>query len=208
MVDAGTGVPEVSVEWYRDVVELADRSPEPVRWFAAHFTEGSVVLLGLLLLLAAWRRLGGSPRDRARVLVAPVAVVLAYGLSELVKTVVDEERPCRNLVEVSIVAAECPPTGDWSFPSNHSTIAGALAAAVVLLWPRLGLLAVPLALLAAFSRTFVGVHYPHDVLAGVLLGALVTTALVLTLTGTVAHLLRRRTRPPVPEAAAGPARRP
>ncbi|WBB78098.1 phosphatase PAP2 family protein [Micromonospora sp. WMMD882] len=182
-------VPGFSVEWYQDVVEVADRSPEPVRWFAAHFTEGSVVLLGLLLLAAAWRRFGGPARDRAATLVAPVAVLLAYGSSEWLKTVVDQERPCRGLTGLTIVAGHCPPSGDWSFPSNHATTAGALAAATVLLCPRLGWLAVPLALLAAASRTFVGVHYPHDVLAGVLLGALVVTALLLTLPGPVGRRL-------------------
>ncbi|MEV0327082.1 phosphatase PAP2 family protein [Micromonospora echinospora] len=197
MVDLPEDVPQVSVEWYRDIVEFADRTPEPVQWFAAHFTEGSVVLLGLLFLLAAWRRFGGTSRDRAAALVAPVAVVLAYGLSEWIKTLFDQERPCRALADLAIVAGHCPPTGDWSFPSNHSTIAGALAATTLVLGLRLGLLAVPLALLAAFSRTFVGVHYPHDVVAGVLLGALVGTVLLMTLTGPVAHLLdRRRTGPP------------
>ncbi|BCL15114.1 phosphatase PAP2 family protein [Micromonospora sagamiensis] len=197
LVDTPGDVPRFSTEWYRDIVEFADRTPEPVQWFAAHFTEGSVVLLGLLFLLAAGRRFGGTSRDRAAALVAPVPVVLAYGLSEWIKTLVDQERPCRALTDLTIVAGHCPPTGDWSFPSNHSTIAGALAATILLLRPRLGLLAVPLALLAAFSRTFVGVHYPHDVVGGVLLGGLVGAALLVMLTGPLAHLLdRRRTGPP------------
>ncbi|SCL38006.1 undecaprenyl-diphosphatase [Micromonospora pallida] len=196
-VDTWTGVPGFSEEWYRDIVEFAGRTPEPVRWFAAHFTEGSIVLLVLLFLLASGRRFGGTSRDRAATLVAPVAVVLAYGLSEWIKTLVDQERPCRALTDLVIVAGHCPPPGDWSFPSNHSTIAGALAATTLLLRPRLGLLAVPLALLAAFSRTFVGVHYPHDVVGGLLLGTLVGTVLLVTLSGPVAHLLdRRRTGPP------------
>src|SRR5690606_6286507 len=71
--------------------------------------------------------------------------------------------------------------------SNHATIAGATAATVVLLSRRLALLAVPLALLAAFSRTFVGVHYPHDVLAGLLLGAVVAVTATLLLAPTTAR---------------------
>lgn len=46
--------------------------------------------------------------------------------------------------------------GDWSWPSNHATVAGALAAA-----PVVG-----------------GVHYLHDVTAGLALGVLVTVAMV------------------------------
>ena len=90
----------------------------------------------------------------------------------MLKSVVDEDRPCRT-VGRAIIAGTCPPPGDWSFPSNHATMAGALAVTTLLLSRRLGLVALPLAVLAAFSRVFVGVHYPHDVVAGVLLGALV-----------------------------------
>ncbi|WP_433389158.1 phosphatase PAP2 family protein [Micromonospora sp. KLBMP9576] len=204
MIDANTpGVPELSVEWYQDIVDFAADTPEPVQWFAGHFTEASILLLGALWLIAAVSRLRGGPRDRAYVLVSPVPVVLAYGCSELWKTVVDQERPCRALAtELAIIANECPPTGDWSFPSNHSTIAGGLAVAILLLSRRLGLVAVPLAALAAFSRTFVGVHYPHDVLAGVLLGALFAAVLTPLFARPVAGLLRRRARQaerPVPD---------
>ncbi|GGM20405.1 phosphatase PAP2 family protein [Micromonospora yangpuensis] len=193
--EAPSDVPEVSGDWYRDVVEFADANPEPVQWFMGHFTEASIILLGLLFLLAAWPRLGGGPRDRALALVTPVAVVLAYGCSEGLKVLVDQDRPCRALTDLAIVAEQCPPVGDWSFPSNHSTIAGALATAVVLLHRRIGwYAAVPLAALAAFSRVYVGVHYPHDVVAGVLLGTLVVAVVAPLLARPVSEVLRRRSR--------------
>ena len=171
-----TDVPDISVEWYRDIVDFADSTPQPVHWFATHFTEGAILLLGVLLVVAALTRVfGGDLRGRALALAAPVSVLLAYAGSEGIKTLVAEDRPCRSPADLVIVAGHCPPVGDWSFPSNHATIAGALAAATLLLHRRLGLVAVPLAVLAAVSRTFVGVHYPHDVAAGLLLGALVGT---------------------------------
>ncbi len=81
---------------------------------------------------------------------------------------------------------ECPPTGDWSFPSNHATIAARASAVALLLVRRaLVLLTAPLALLMAFSRVFVGVHYPHDVAAGSLLGAVVAVVAVRLGTGAV-----------------------
>ena len=63
----------------------------------------------------------------------------------------------------------------------------------------------PLALLAALSRVFVGVHYPHDVLAGLLLGVAVTLlAHPVGGPGVLAETLRRRSatalREPVPTA--------
>ncbi|NES15752.1 MULTISPECIES: hypothetical protein [Micromonospora] len=92
-----TGVPDISTDWYRDVVEFADGTPQPIHWFATHFTEGALVLLGILLVLAALTRLvGGGVRDRALALAAPVAVVMAYGASEGLKSLVAEDRPCRS----------------------------------------------------------------------------------------------------------------
>ncbi|MBM0275176.1 phosphatase PAP2 family protein [Micromonospora tarensis] len=55
-------------------------------------------------------------------------------------------------------------------------MAAALATAIVLLVPRMTVVAVPLAALAALSRVVVGVHYPHDVLGGTALGVAITAA--------------------------------
>lgn len=192
MVDNdSTDVPEISTEWYHDVVDAAAGSPEPVRWFAEHATEGVILLLGALLLMAALSRRSGGPHDRALALVAPLPALLAYAGSEWFKTVVDEERPCRTIGR-AIIAGTCPPPGDWSFPSNHATIAGALAVTTLLLSRRLGLIALPLAALGAFSRVFVGVHYPHDVIAGVLFGALVAAVATPLLARPTSEVLRRR----------------
>ena len=62
-------------------------------------------------------------------------------------------------------------TSDFSFPSDHATTVGAVAAALWLANRRFGLVAGVLALLMAFSRVYVGVHYPGDVLGGLTLGA-------------------------------------
>ncbi|MEU5779907.1 phosphatase PAP2 family protein [Micromonospora lupini] len=206
MADNGsTDVPEISAEWYRDIVDAAAGSPDPVQWFVGHATEGVILLLGALLVVAALRRLAGGPHDRALALVAPLPTLLAYASSEWLKTVVDEDRPCRS-VGRAIIAGTCPPPGDWSFPSNHATLAGALAITTLLLSRRLGLVALPLAVLAAFSRVFVGVHYPHDVAAGLLLGALVAVVATPLLARPTAEVLRRRTdaRRPVPDLAGRP----
>ncbi|MEV4654799.1 phosphatase PAP2 family protein [Micromonospora sp. NPDC049301] len=207
MVDTGNmDVPEISAEWYRDVVDVAADSPHPVQWFVGHATEGVILLLGALLLMAVLSRLSGGPHDRALALVAPVPTLLSYAGSEWFKTVVDEDRPCRT-VGRAIIAGSCPPPGDWSFPSNHATLAGALAVTTLLLSRRLGLVALPLAVLAAFSRVFVGVHYPHDVAAGLLLGALVAVLATPLLARATAEALRRRadrTRSPVPDLAGRP----
>jgi undecaprenyl-diphosphatase len=69
-----------------------------------------------------------------------------------------------------------PVTG--SFPSGHATVAFACATVLSVATPRLALPLYSLAALIAFSRVYVGVHYPLDTLAGAALGAAIGLAVV------------------------------
>ncbi|WP_143229926.1 phosphatase PAP2 family protein [Actinophytocola xanthii] len=140
-------------------------------------TEGLVVVLATMVAVLCWRARRDGPA-LARAALAPAAAAVAYLVSEAVKAGWQVERPCRALGEVATVVS-CPAVGDWSFPSNHATVVGALAVGILWSTRRLGAAAVALALLAAASRVFVGAHYPHDVLAGLLLGAAVALPLPL-----------------------------
>ncbi|MGW7331676.1 phosphatase PAP2 family protein, partial [Streptomyces sp. NPDC054840] len=161
-------------------------------------SEGTLLLLALLLVragLSALRR-RDVPGLAAVALVA-AGTVVAYSLSEALKLLVDEERPCRA-VAGALAVAPCPAPGDWSFPSNHATLAAALAVGVTLVRPRLAALALPVAAAAALLRVLVGVHYPHDVVAGAGRGARPR--------GTRRRILRPRA-PPAPAPPRGSARR-
>ncbi|MBI4141628.1 phosphatase PAP2 family protein [Candidatus Woesearchaeota archaeon] len=57
-----------------------------------------------------------------------------------------------------------------SFPSRHTDLAFVFAQSVFFVDKKTGFLAFAVALLVGFSRIFVGVHYPFDVLAGVFFG--------------------------------------
>ncbi len=118
---------------------------------------------------------------------------MAYGLSEVLKLAERQARPCQALSSVESLVT-CPPAGDWSLPSNHATIAAALAAIVIVNRSRLAPLAVLLAVGVAVSRVALGVHYPHDVTTGLLLGTLVVVALTAALVPRTSRML---------EAAAG-----
>lgn len=80
-------------------------------------------------------------------------------------------------------------TTDFSFPSDHATMAGAVAGGLAFVDRRLGRVAVGLAVVMAFARVYVGVHYPGDVVAGLILGAAIATAMHLLAARHVAHLL-------------------
>ena len=133
--------------------------------------ELGLVALVVLAVVLAWRARSRDLEHLTVALVAAVSTVVAYALSEGVKGLVREERPCRTL-HVGTLAA-CPAPGDWSWPSNHATIAGALATAVVVLAPVWWRLVVPLALAVAASRVLTGAHYWHDVVAGLVVGVVV-----------------------------------
>ncbi|MDT0614740.1 phosphatase PAP2 family protein [Streptomyces lancefieldiae] len=165
-------------ELYRDITGFAHDTPTWVQHTAEVWTEAGILLFGALFVVAWWRSRRGSHRAFAIAALAPVATGVAYVCSELLKSGFTQERPCRAVAGAVPSLVECPPTGDWSFPSNHATIAGASAVTLALVRRAVVWLTAPLALLMALSRVFVGVHYPHDVAAGLLLGALVAAVAV------------------------------
>ncbi|MFI6147336.1 phosphatase PAP2 family protein [Streptomyces sp. NPDC051109] len=198
---------------YRDITGSARSAPDWVQSAFEVWTEYGLLLFGLLFLTVWWRARGqADPRAVALAVAAPLATAVAYVASELVKSAVDEERPCRAVAGAAAPLVACPAPGDWSFPSNHSAIAGAAAVALALAVRRLALPAVPLAVLMAFSRVFVGVHYPHDVLAGLLLGGALAVLAVLALTGPISTITTAMRasggRAAVWFTGPGPARRP
>jgi len=68
-----------------------------------------------------------------------------------------------------------PPLNDYSFPSGHTMAAFAAATVICYTNRRFGVLAFAFAALMAFSRLYLYVHYPSDVLAGMLLGILIAS---------------------------------
>ncbi|MEZ0067743.1 membrane-associated phospholipid phosphatase [Streptacidiphilus sp. MAP12-20] len=147
--------------------------------------------LGLVALMMVWgwwqARQARSATAMATALAVPVAVVVAYVVNDLFKTIFTEARPCQSIAG-TVTVDPCPGVGDWSFPSNHATIAAAAAAALWVVNRTMGIIAAALALLMAFARVWVGAHYPHDVVVGLLVGVAVALPVM---------LLARRYAPPL-----------
>lgn len=174
---------------YRATASGAVALPSVVGGFFEVVGELGIVVLAGVAAVLTWRARSRGLEHLAVAVVAAVSTVAAYVLSEVVKGLVREARPCRTL-SVHTVAA-CPAPGDWSWPSNHATIAGALATAVVILAPVWWRLAVPLTLAVGASRVLTGAHYWHDVVAGLAVGVLVVWFGTWALAPTAHRLLRR-----------------
>lgn len=95
------------------------------------------------------------------------------------KNIVARPRPC--WLEAIDLLVKNP--RDYSFPSGHTWSAVTGAWVVTAANRKFGYAVIPLAVLLAFSRLYLFVHFPSDVLAGALIGALL---------GILAVVLRKR----------------
>lgn len=152
--------------WFLQVNELARRTGWAhgvLLWYALY----GMILFGVLLVigLLVARHLAAGRLAAAGW--AAVGTLIAVGVNQPIGHLVDEARPYTTHPDVLVLAAR---SADFSFPSDHATMAGAVAAGLFLVSRRLGAVALAAGLVLAFARVYVGAHYPWDVAGGLLLG--------------------------------------
>jgi membrane-associated phospholipid phosphatase len=164
----------INTRWYLDLNHLARESSwaHGLMRTYSHFL--GVGLLALVLLGAWWwaRRSAAPARSVAGVLWAAGGTVLAWVFAHYVlKPLVAERRPYLALPHVEVLLSR---THGYSFPSGHATVAGAVIVGRLLARrPVASALAVVLGLLLCFGRVYTGMHYPFDVVAGLVVGGVV-----------------------------------
>ena len=108
-------------------------------------------------------------------------IVLAFALADyisagIIKPFVARLRPCHSAyLQVNLLLGHCG--GKWSFPSTHATNHIAIALSIVMAniftkrW--INLCWIIWAIAIGFAQIYVGVHFPSDVLAGIILGSMI-----------------------------------
>jgi membrane-associated phospholipid phosphatase len=130
-----------------------------------------IAILVLLLVIGWWQaRKAGQLRTMAAVAWAGLGTLVAVGVNQPIVNAVAEKRPYVSITHTLLLVGR---SADYGFPSDHAVMAGAVAAGLCYVNRRLGEIAWAAAVLLAFSRVYVGAHYPHDVAAGLVLGAAV-----------------------------------
>ncbi len=137
------------------------------------------IVIGIILIIR-------KPTRHIGVTLA-VAIILSLAISNgIIKNIVARSRPCWLNPDVKLLI---PNPWDYSFPSGHSS-AGFASATAIFAWNRrYGMAALVLAGLIAVTRMYFYVHFPTDIIAGVILG---------TAYGIVAYIFIKRFRSKIP----------
>ena len=100
--------------------------------------------------------------------ILPALYLATYTVEIPIKKYFRRRRPFISIVRAIVVGRK---PGSYSFPSGHSAAAFAGATLLQACYPRARPILFAIALLVAFSRVYLGAHYPGDVLSGSLAGA-------------------------------------
>ncbi len=140
------------------------RSPSLTPFFKAVSDYGVIILGVYAALMLLWEKRRIFPIASACV----ISGLLGDFIKDYLKKLIMRPRPFLDVP--SLVPAIKPPKS-FSFPSGHTTLAFSVAFIISRILPkRYSIPAFLIAALVAFSRLYLGVHYPSDILGGICAG--------------------------------------
>ncbi|MTH47641.1 undecaprenyl-diphosphate phosphatase [Intestinirhabdus alba] len=152
---------------------LINATPDSASWMITLATFIAKDLINIVPLLAValwlWGPRGQVSAQRQLVIKIAIALVVSLGVSWLMGNLFPHDRPFASHIGYNFLHH----AADDSFPSDHGTVIFTFALAF-LCWHRLwsGTLLMVLATAIAWSRVYLGVHWPLDMLGGLLAGAI------------------------------------
>lgn len=137
---------------------ILDKVMPSVSWVG---NMGSIwIVIAILFIL--------SKKHKTTGFIMIISLVLCVLIGNIaLKHLVARIRPCYVHPEIVLLI---PRPSDFSFPSGHTMSSFAAATVIILSDKRWGKMAIAMALLIAFSRLYLYVHYPSDIVGGILLG--------------------------------------
>lgn len=139
--------------------------------FLSYLTTSGIIwiVLGIVLIIFKKTRAAGI------MVLGALAIGFLTG-DVLLKHIISRPRPF--VVNSGFNLLISPPSGS-SFPSTHSTLAAAVTTVLLAKKKSIGFAALALTVCIAFSRLYLYVHFPTDVLCGLLLGVITGIAVIL-----------------------------
>ncbi|MBS4192789.1 undecaprenyl-diphosphatase [Bacillus sp. FJAT-49705] len=158
-------ITEVDYEWFTFINNIVQQSPllDNIMILFAEYVQYAFALLIVMLWLL------NKSNYRVMAFQAMLAFTLAYSINRLIELFFFRDRPFVSHDIIQLIDH----TANSSFPSDHATSAMVIAFTLWLVSYRFKNIWFVLAIGVAFSRIWVGVHYPFDVMAGFINGLLV-----------------------------------
>jgi len=152
------------------LVELnEDRTPGGTNFFRGVSNTTNMISIGIPVALLVAGEIKGDKPLKQKALFVGESIVVSSVVTWGIKYSVNRPRPATSYPGEIIPASS---GGSPSFPSGHTSQAFATATALYMAWPKwyVGVPALAWASTVGYSRMYLGVHYPTDVVAGALVG--------------------------------------